>query len=119
MSRLFPPLMPEDAPSTPLSALGQGKYWRTVHHCVPVEKMSLDYIESAMAFLVRNAELIAASYTLPMYSYAVTASECAADSIEREIGTIESDPVRWIKSTELYRALKKRRKKLRKEAAKK
>lgn len=108
---LFPPPKPEGA----CSGLHQGEWWVDVNRqWHKVDEMTLGHVENVMAMLRSRAAVLALIETWGMYGYAATAPDGAANAIELEIAEIEANPLAWLKSTTLYRALKKRRKKLRK-----
>lgn len=106
-SLLFPPAKPEGA----REGFYQDEWWRdSAGQWHKIAEMNVGHVTNVLAFLLRRADIYAMRYTWSMYSYAADASDAAADAIEMEISAIERDPKAWIKSTPLYRALKKRRK---------
>lgn len=119
MSSLFPPkIQPAPEPGAS-NGLHQGKWWIDAQgRWRRIAEMELTHVENVMKLLVSRAALYAMRETWPMYDYAVTAPDGAADGIEQEIAHIERNPEAWLKSTNLYRALKKRRKGLKREMKK-
>lgn len=117
MSSLFPPkIAPAPEPGAD-RGLHQGQWWIDGQgQWRRIADMELRHVENVMKLLVSRAEICAMHATWSMYSYATIAPDGAANAVEQEIRVIESDPVVWLKSTNLYRALKARRKYLRKVA---
>ena len=110
-SLLFPPKKPEGAKG----GLHQGAWWVDARgEWLRIDEMSYGYVENVMALLRSRATTLAIRETWPMYAYAINAPDMAADAIEQEIRVIERDPLAWLKTTKLYRALKRRRKYLKK-----
>lgn len=99
--------------------LYQGEWWRDVTgQWHKIDEMTLGHVENVMTMLLRDARRYAFTYTMGMIGHLAHMGEHAADALERELDEIESNPDVWLKSTPLYRALKKRRKKLKREIKK-
>lgn len=97
----------------------QGEWWVTaVDEWLRIEEMPLGHVESVMRMLVHRAPSLADREWWRAADYIPGAGDMAADRIEREMDEMMRDPERWLKSTTLYRALKKRRKVLRKQLKK-
>lgn len=108
---LFPPARPEGA----REGFYQAEWWRdSAVHWHKIAEMNVGHVTNVLAFLLRRADIYAMRYTWQMLGWAANAGEHAADEIEAEADAIMRDPEAWLKSTPLYRALKKRRKTLRK-----
>lgn len=99
--------------------LYQSEWWRDVtSQWHKIDEMTLGHVENVMTMLLRDARRYAFTYTMGMIGHLAHMGEHAADALERELDEIESNPDVWLKSTTLYRALKKRRKALRREIKK-
>lgn len=106
-----------ERPAGARSGLHQGEWWVDARgEWLRIESMPLGHIESVMALLVRRASAYAFREGMRMCSYAADASEHAADAIDAEMDAMDRNPEKWLKGTALYRALKRRRKTLRKTA---
>jgi hypothetical protein len=117
MSLLFPPPPPEDAPDAVGEQMNQGKYWvNGFGEALLIDRMTPGHVENCMAMMIRKSSILTHIATGPMWSYSIHVGDAAHDSIMSMIDEIESDSEKWVKSTPLYRALKKRRKALRKAA---
>lgn len=91
----------------------QGEWWVDVNHqWHKINGMTLGHVENVMALLRSRATVLAMRQTWAMHDYAANAPDGAYYAVTREIEEIERNPLAWLKSTTLYRALKKRRKKL-------
>lgn len=99
--------------------LYQGEWWRDVtSQWHKIDEMTLGHVENVMVMLLREARRHAFTYTMGMIGHLAHMGENAADALERELDEIQSNPDVWLKSTPLYRALKKRRKNLKREIEK-
>jgi hypothetical protein len=118
MSMLFP----ESAQARPEGAsrgFHQGEYWvNAAGEWVRIDSMAIGYIENVMAMLKRTAVQRATVEAWRMEGYRAFAPDGAYEACAYEMERMLADPESLIKNTTLYRALRKRRKSLRKQLKK-
>jgi hypothetical protein len=115
MSSLFPPPPPDDGPRTYTGAFDQGKYWIDAQgNYLPISGMGYDHVNNCLAMLLREARAHAAHYHSSAWSFACYSNAPieVLDSLEWSEYRARLNPAGWMKSTTLYRSLKKRRKQI-------
>lgn len=116
MSSLFPrdpAAMPADAPRKWRELMVQGDYWINGQR---IREMSDAHIENTMAMLLRDARRFAHNYFSSVYImlYATNAPGEVWSCSENERNEAERGVEKWVKSTAVYKGLKRERKRRRK-----